>query len=121
MEPRLIDAIDRNHLLNIISEHLSGVKPDGAYKKGFIKAMTIAENTLKDRHQTPTLDYAPVRHGEWKRTEVARGNEMHTLYVCSECNDYIGFREDPGAYTVRGNYLYCRMCGAKMDGGNKDG
>lgn len=66
----------------------------------------------------PTLDYAPVRHEEWKRTEVERQGKMHTLYVCSGCNDYIGFREDPGEYTVRGNYLYCRMCGARMDGGN---
>lgn len=69
----------------------------------------------------PTLDYAPVRHGEWKRTEVARGVEMHTLYVCSECNDYHGFREDPGQHTFCSNYLYCRTCGAKMYGGKKDG
>lgn len=75
--------------------------------------MELAAKCVIDK--IPTLDYAPVVHAEWKRTVVARHGEMHTLYVCSECNDYHGFREDPGQHTFCSNYLYCRTCGAKMD------
>lgn len=96
------------------------------FKEGVLcddQGFSIGHVSLRksDIDAAPTLDYAPVRHGEWKRTVVARHGEMHTLYACSECNDYHGFREDPGQHTFCSNYLYCRTCGAKMDGGKKDG
>lgn len=61
---------------------------------------------------TPTID--PYKHGEWIRYEDTHD---HTIkYICPICYDYTAFRDDPGEYTVRGNYIYCRKCGAKMGG-----
>lgn len=65
----------------------------------------------------PAVDAEPVRHGKWMRREVPRNGEIHTLYVCSECGDYHGSTVDPGVTTFRDNFRYCRICGARMDGG----
>lgn len=46
----------------------------------------------------PTLDYAPVRHGEW----------IEGL-KCSECGNVDWTKPN-----------FCPYCGAKMDGGKKD-
>ena len=55
----------------------------------------------------PTLDYAPVRHGEW---------EWDTLdvYMCSACGEKSHVKEVIG----RPDWDYCPNCGAKM---GKDG
>ena len=95
------DLISREALLEFAHNHING---------------TIDCNDIA---RFPAVDAEPVRHGEWKRTQVRRNDEMHTLYVCSECNDYHGFRDDPGEHTFKENYHYCRLCGAKMDGGSK--
>lgn len=46
-------------------------------------------------------DVAPVRHGRWIRHDDG-------VFTCSEC----GNAESNDSY-------YCRLCGAKMDGGNE--
>lgn len=56
----------------------------------------------------PTLDYEPVRHGEWV--------EEGLLTWCSRClnsplYDYFG--------KIKKAH-YCPNCGAKMDGGNRN-
>lgn len=56
-----------------------------------------------------TLDYAPVRHGEWV--------EEGSLIWCSRClnsplYDYFGKIKLSSS---------CPHCGAKMDGGKEDG
>ena len=65
----------------------------------FLEAILRAKNA-------PTLDYAPVVHGEWLLTAEGLSG------VCKTCNrlDHI----DPIA-------KYCRYCGAMMDGGKSDG
>jgi len=69
-------------------------------------------------NQAPTVDAVPVRYGRWIRYD---DTQEHTVkYICPYCFDYTAFREDPGDYTVRGNYIYCRKCGARMDGGDED-
>ena len=82
------------------------------YLVGYASALSGVEGQLAAE---PAIDAEPVRHGRWIRTETRRGKEIHTLYVCSECNDYHGFRDDPGAASFAGNYLFCRICGARMD------
>ena len=65
----------------------------------------------------PTVDAAPVKHGEW-----IHGREVSRDYVgdacvciryekwwCSECNYTVDFDEPL--------WHYCPNCGAKMDGG----
>ena len=68
----------------------------------------------------PTLDYAPVRHGEWDDKIVPFCN------VCSVCKVFVDRACFP---TVRhkgilmpkiGALNYCPNCGAKMDGGKEN-
>lgn len=59
----------------------------------------------------PTLDYAPVRHGEWRQYKlyVPKGRgQTYSVYGCSLCHKHERKRAD-----------YCPNCGAKMDGGWK--
>lgn len=50
----------------------------------------------------PAADVAPVRHGRWIHHDDG-------VFTCSEC----GNAESNDSY-------YCRLYGAKMDGGNDD-
>lgn len=78
---------------------------------GFFRA--IYEGAAKRVHAAPTLDYAPVRHGEWIPLEEPQWNCFGLVtigYRCSEC----------GREESHNNEPYCH-CGAKMDGGEKDG
>lgn len=58
----------------------------------------------------PTLDYAPVRHGEW----VWNGFDG-AGWECSRC------RHEESKEAKKPNACYCPSCGAKMDGGKNDG
>ena len=60
----------------------------------------------------PAADVAPVRRGQWGLYEDT--HEHLVKYVCPFCYNYVGFRHDPGEDTVRGNYIYCHSCGAKL-------
>jgi len=55
----------------------------------------------------PTLDYAPVRHGEWGAAEIVGYDGIHAVYAvpCSVCKEYAEI------YHAR----YCPNCGALMD------
>lgn len=57
----------------------------------------------------PAADVAPVVHGEW----IPIVNHFHGKpdgrYYCSECHR---------VETMKG--IYCRLCGARMDGGNSN-
>lgn len=62
-----------------------------------------------DIEDAETLDYAPVRHGEWIEDELEYPEEVIFRYKCSECGRTELVKEP-----------YCH-CGARMDGGEKDG
>ncbi len=55
-----------------------------------------------------TLDYAPVKRGEW--VTKPDGFIPADIY-CSECGKRYNFFYNPN---------YCPNCGAKMDGGKED-
>lgn len=68
----------------------------------------------------PTLDLAPVVHGEWideiePNAVTASGREVH-VFRCSAC-DFTWANKT----AVLHYFKYCPNCGAKMDGGKKDG
>lgn len=69
-------------------------------------------------HIVDVADVAPVRHGKWTTTsgEVFPGS--------SQCLCYSHKHEECGFQYVDMNeneYDFCPHCGAKMDGGEKDG
>lgn len=53
----------------------------------------------------PTIDAAPVAHGEW----IMQKHDIYTTCACSQC----GTEFEWSLMT----YNYCPNCGAKMDGG----
>lgn len=81
------------------------------YYRGKMEAFIEVAAHVK-RH-TPTLDYAPVEHGNWGAAEIIGYDGIHAVYgaPCSEC----------GAYSREYYRLFCSNCGAKMDGGKDDG
>lgn len=64
----------------------------------------------------PTLDYAPVRHGEWESV-TCEGYYIPNIFektkrefpVCSECHK----QNSIDAWTKP--FYYCPYCGARMD------
>ena len=61
----------------------------------------------------PTLDYEPVRHGEWVESTVCVG-----FYECSQCRS----RKRGNQPFFDSVWNYCPNCGAKMGkGGMRDG
>lgn len=74
-----------------------------ALKLALSQSYNDPENVVDD---APTLDYEPVRHGEWIQMVDCITNRK-AGYRCSECG-----------LILRKKYDYCN-CGAKMDGGKK--
>ena len=65
---------------------------------------------LEKIDEMPTVDAVPVRHGKWIR-------ERHGVF-CSRCWMGWGFITGVPA-NVEGSYIYCPLCGAKMDEGEE--
>lgn len=59
-------------------------------------------------HNLPAADVAPVVHGVWIPIVSYFHREPDGRYYCSECRR---------VETSKG--IYCRLCGAKMDGDDK--
>ena len=88
------------------------------------------EEILSVIQNAPTLDYAPVRHGEWTLVEkffpCGEEGEVDSdwFLVCSECGREVPVYEywppDIDIEKLTEEYPYCH-CGAKMDGGKENG
>lgn len=64
--------------------------------------------SFEDKEKFPAADVAPVVHGEWIPIVSYYHGKPDGRYYCSECHR---------VETMKG--IYCRLCGALMDGGNK--
>lgn len=62
----------------------------------------------------PTLDYAPVRHGEWERMDEYCNHSKE--FRCTSCKQSVFYDH----FTRFCEYDYCPNCGAKMDGGKEN-
>lgn len=94
------DDIDENDVHDIV------------YYQAMSRAIRISEGA-------PTLDYAPVRHGEWideiePNAVTASDREVH-VFRCSAC-DFTWANKT----SVLHYFKHCPNCGAKMNGGMKD-
>lgn len=65
---------------------------------------------VKEIMKIPAADVAPVVHGEWIPIVNYFHGKPDGRYYCSVCHR---------VETVKG--IYCRICGARMDGGNSNG
>lgn len=73
-----------------------------ATRGGIKKALRVIE-------QAPTIDAEPVRHGEWINPRLNKYG--HPCHQCNQCL-FVASQKDRH---------FCPDCGAKMDGGKKDG
>ena len=82
---------------------------NGNYK-WLIRSETIGivvDLCIKD---APTLDYAPVKHGEWNEVE---GYDGDCHYQCALCGEEWVLNDGT---PLENNMHYCPRCGARMDG-----
>ena len=95
VEPRPIDA---NELIECTANFRCGLH--GVRREA-------VEKIFEYINAAPTLDYAPVRHGFWWYGEEYAGVHEVECSICGEAE--------------KEYHDYCPNCGAKMDGGKKDG
>ena len=98
------DLISRKALLETINEHEQGWRKHS--EQGELTSYAVGLGlriAMEAIYEQPTVDAAPVVHGEWKPT----GN-MEEWYceehICSMCSGI-----------MIGTAAFCPDCGAKMD------
>ncbi|WP_270248956.1 ParB N-terminal domain-containing protein [Ruthenibacterium lactatiformans] len=102
------DLISRKALMQRLHDAGGCGAPPESWADGYDKAINLAYGMVEN---APTVDAAPVVHGEWKEwwpsscALIMTGEEM--LYRCTRCD---------AKYADTSNF--CPNCGAKMDGGN---
>lgn len=96
-----VRPIDANALLGLYKKWLPqlAADEDAGDRNGVETCIAVLEDE-------PTLDYAPVRHGEW----VWNGFDG-IGWECSRC------RHEESREAKKPDAKYCPNCGAKMDGG----
>lgn len=91
---------------------IATIKDEGVLGEGY-SAYERIEDVCDMLEDCPTVDAAPVVHGQWEQVQRWA---TKAKYRCSVCG-----REIMSATTVNvAKYPYCH-CGAKMDGGNENG
>ena len=99
---------------NALEEYIRGCCRDCNSYDGIRCCACSLWDALDAVVDAPTLDYAPVRHGEWLEQEDFCGD---TYYTCSACkNDWVCI----DGTTAENGMHYCPNCGARMDGGRHD-
>lgn len=109
--------IDADALIKSLRESFKELKnicleeTDEAAKELREAQMVVFVDVILRTQHAPTLDLAPVVHGEWEeRTRMLSwcDDDVDVYFVCSACNEE-NYGETP----------FCPNCGAKMDGGKK--
>ena len=100
--------IDREQLLELINENCKYKNPTNEYTRGCNEVCDWAIKTIKN---IPTADVQEVRHGKWIgypsiSISKRRRTVQSIIYKCSCC----------GKSNSRAKPLYCKNCGALMDG-----
>lgn len=91
-----------------LKESARGISVFRTYDAGMPDLRALVDAAL-------TLDYAPVVHSQWLLHEMhPKRVTVDGYVVCPECKHH--FDRIKGTWFKR-----CPECGAKMDGGKKDG
>lgn len=73
----------------------------------------VKQSVLDSIEMSDTLDYAPVRHGEWVTIESAYWRWKHDGAYCVSRKK---FKHEDCGKVVAKKEPYCPNCGALMDG-----
>ena len=93
---------------DVFTNHVALYMAENAYLND--TALDVLKKISKWLEEEPTLDYVPVRHGEWIEDDTLFTRQRK----CSLCG-----RCDSPKTAIRGHF--CWYCGAKMDGVKSDG
>lgn len=97
-------------------ERMNDFAAFAATYKPYMSKDDIAESVLKQAkeralrlaEEAPTIEAAPVVHGEWREVDFEA-----SVWACSQCNEpYVLIYGTP----EENYYYFCPNCGAKMDG-----
>lgn len=102
------EYIERKALLKECDDTISNIQFSSAYQDEIGIMVSGMERIRDNIYDAPAADVAPVVYGEWIPIVNYRSGKSDGRYYCSECHR---------VETMKG--IYCRLCGAKMDGGNK--
>ena len=104
----MLDVIRKSDVITaLVTECLSAVEAEeGEAREVAINLLTAL---ISDVNETPVLDVAPVRHGEWILRHIGAGH----YWECSVCH------KNPCIYVTK-DTKFCPNCGAKMDAGQEE-
>ena len=90
-----------------------------AERGGSMTALTRLERAYSEIREMPAADVAKVVHARWDRDGIkyTAGERVKDVRYCSKCACRIDAVLDDTLYLPK----HCPECGAKMDGGEKDG
>ena len=92
-------------IMNAQASLESNIDKEWTKNKPCFKGLAWANRIILDAQ---AADVEPVRHGEWIPIVSHFHGKPDGRYCCSECHR---------VETMKG--IYCRLCGARMDGGNE--
>lgn len=109
---------------NVFNNHVALYMAENAYLND--TALDVLKKISKWLEEEPTLDYAPVRHGEWNDGYCSVcGEEATYTETAEEVYDYDWEENLRYSHTelhrTYNESPYCPNCSAKMDGGKDDG
>lgn len=100
-------AIDADFVQDALTKTITEILSKSQNESTQYVAMGLASiKTIIDI--APTLDVAPVKHGEWILRHVGAGH----YWECSVCN------KNPCIYVTK-DTKFCPNCGAQMDAGQE--
>lgn len=84
--------------------------PNGVFYVDVDNPMKGLDEILNRIANAPTLDYAPVKRGEWERMDVYCNHSRE--FKCTACKNSVFYDH----FTRFCEYDFCPNCGARMDG-----
>jgi len=113
------EYLSRNEAVNAIKSLESSMPAKDNYSKGYDAALGRA--LIAVREAPSVVDVQPVIHAHWKRGEEKGFRTYNPLWYCSNCGERIRYDTRTRTYqkTKRPVWevnVFCRKCGARMDG-----
>lgn len=109
------DLISRAEAINALTDDNIEQNIDNVYDG---ERHRTKRSSIRIIAQLPSVNAAPVVHGQWIKMIGMMPPEYHGHYECSECQWHMkGIRNN---WTKEEEFLYCPNCGAKMDDKQED-